>query len=84
MGFRQENDVKGLETLIIGGGAYHASDKIIQHNGCGTVNIMNFYAEDYGKVYRLCDNCSKQCQRNVYVEGNTAYDGGEVVGINSN
>ncbi|KAH6885188.1 putative pectate lyase F [Thelonectria olida] len=79
-----KNDVKGQETWIIGGGAYHASDKIIQHNGCGTVNIINFYAEDYGKVYRSCGNCSKQCQRNVYVEGTTAYDGGEVVGINSN
>lgn len=27
---------------IIGGGAYKASDKIIQHNGCGHVNIINF------------------------------------------
>jgi hypothetical protein len=24
---------------IIGGGAYGASDKVIQHNGCGTVNV---------------------------------------------
>ncbi|KAK7431287.1 hypothetical protein QQZ08_002058 [Neonectria magnoliae] len=79
-----KNDKKGQETWIIGGGAYHASDKIVQHNGCGTVNIINFYAEDYGKVYRSCGNCSSQCQRNVYVEGTTAYDGGEVVGINAN
>ncbi|KAH8721746.1 pectate lyase F [Ilyonectria robusta] len=79
-----KNDKKGEETWIIGGGAYHASDKIVQHNGCGTVNIINFYAEDYGKVYRSCGNCSSQCQRNVYVEGTTAYDGGEIVGINSN
>ncbi|KAI0193713.1 putative pectate lyase F [Xylaria flabelliformis] len=79
-----KGDSKGQETWIIGGGAYHAEDKIIQHNGCGTVNIINFYAEDYGKVYRSCGNCSSQCQRNVYVEGTTARDGGEVVGINSN
>ncbi|KAK7749989.1 hypothetical protein SLS62_008098 [Diatrype stigma] len=73
-----KGDSKGQETWIVGGGAYHASDKVVQHNGCGTVNIINFYAEDYGKVYRSCGN------RNVYVEGTTARDGGEVVGINLN
>ena len=35
----------GSETWIVGGGAYHAEDKIVQHNGCGTVNIVNFYAK---------------------------------------
>ena len=39
-----ENDwcrliVAGDETWIVGGGAYHASDKVVQHNGCGTVNV---------------------------------------------
>ncbi|RDW90535.1 pectate lyase [Aspergillus mulundensis] len=77
-------DKAGDHTWIIGGGAYHASDKIVQHNGCGTVNIINFYAEDYGKVYRSCGNCSSQCKRNVYIEGVTAYDGGEICGINQN
>ncbi|KAF4900286.1 putative pectate lyase F [Colletotrichum viniferum] len=75
-----KEDQAGDETWIIGGGAYHASDKIIQHNGCGKVNIINFYAEDYGKVYRSCGTC-QQCAREVYVEGVTAYNGGEVVGI---
>jgi hypothetical protein len=28
-------------TNIIGGGAFSAQDKIIQHNGCGTVNIQD-------------------------------------------
>ncbi|PKY04974.1 hypothetical protein P168DRAFT_267814 [Aspergillus campestris IBT 28561] len=79
-----KNDKAGQETWIIGGGAYHASDKVVQHNGCGTVNIINFYVEDYGKVYRSCGNCKSQCKRNVYVEGTTARDGGEVVGINAN
>ncbi|KKK13999.1 hypothetical protein P175DRAFT_0559363 [Aspergillus ochraceoroseus IBT 24754] len=79
-----KNDKPGQETWIRGGGAYHASDKIVQHNGCGTVNIINFYAEDYGKVYRSCGNCASQCKRNVYVEGTTAKNGGEVVGINRN
>ncbi|KAK2730954.1 pectate lyase [Colletotrichum kahawae] len=79
-----KNDKAGEETWIIGGGAYKASDKIVQHNGCGTVNIINFYANTYGKLYRSCGNCSSQCKRNVYVEGTTAYNGGEIVGINSN
>lgn len=79
-----KNDVAGQETWIIGGGAYHASDKVVQHNGCGTVNIINYYVEDYGKLYRSCGNCSKQCKRNVYIEGVTAVDGGELAGINSN
>lgn len=47
-----KDDKAGEETWIIGGGAYHASDKVVQHNGCGTVNIINFYVEDYGKLYR--------------------------------
>ncbi|KAH6892138.1 pectate lyase F [Thelonectria olida] len=79
-----KNDKAGKETWIIGGGAYHAEDKIIQHNGCGKVNIINFYAEDYGKVYRSCGNCKSQCKRSVYVEGVTAKNGGEIVGINKN
>src|SRR5690242_14474774 len=53
-----KNDKAGKHTWIIGGGAYHGSDKIIQHNGCGTVNIINFYVEDYGKLYRSCGNVS--------------------------
>ncbi|SPO07449.1 probable Probable pectate lyase F [Cephalotrichum gorgonifer] len=78
-----KEDAAGAHSWIIGGGAYHASDKIIQHNGCGTVNVINFYAEDYGKVYRSCGNCKTQCKRNVFMEGVTARDGGELVGINS-
>jgi len=53
-----KNDKAGQETWIIGGGAYKAADKIVQHNGCGTVNIINFYANDYGKLYRSCGNVS--------------------------
>ncbi len=34
-----KNDASGDHSWIIGGGAYHASDKIVQHNGCGTVNV---------------------------------------------
>ncbi|KFA68434.1 hypothetical protein S40285_08189 [Stachybotrys chlorohalonatus IBT 40285] len=76
-----KEDAAGVVTRIIGGGAFSASDKIIQHNGCGEVEISNFYAEDYGKVYRSCGTC-EMCRRVVRVEGVTAYDGGEIVGIN--
>lgn len=79
-----KNDKPGSQTWVIGGGAYHAADKVIQHNGCGTVNIINFYVEDYGKLYRSCGNCKSQCKRNVYIEGVTAKKGGELAGINAN
>ncbi|KAI5898174.1 polysaccharide lyase family 3 protein [Schizophyllum commune H4-8] len=77
-----KNDKAGSDTWIVGGGAYHAEDKIVQHNGCGTVNIINFYAKDYGKLYRSCGNCSKQCKRTVNIQGVEARDGGELAGIN--
>ncbi|KAJ4214919.1 hypothetical protein NW759_009942 [Fusarium solani] len=76
-----KEDAAGTTTNIIGGGAFHAADKVIQHNGCGAVNIKDFYAEDYGKVYRACGTCDA-CKRDVRVEGVSAYGGGEVVGIN--
>jgi len=79
-----KEDGAGDVVNIIGGGAFHASDKVIQHNGCGTVNVINFYVEDYGKVYRSCGNCDSQCKRTSYFEGVTAKDGGEVAGINEN
>ncbi|KAF5962236.1 pectate lyase [Fusarium bulbicola] len=74
----------GGTANIIGGGAYKAADKIIQHNGCGHVNIINFYANDYGKVYRSCGNCKGNCRRSVRMEGTTAVNGGELMGINTN
>ncbi|KAF4962450.1 hypothetical protein FSARC_9479 [Fusarium sarcochroum] len=76
-----KEDAAGSVTKIIGGGAYHASDKVIQHNGCGAVDIKDFYAEDYGKVYRACGTCDA-CKRDVTVSGVSAYNGGEIVGIN--
>ncbi|KAF8996089.1 polysaccharide lyase family 3 protein [Hymenopellis radicata] len=79
-----KNDKAGQYSNIIGGGAYHAEDKVVQHNGCGTVNIINFYVEDYGKLYRSCGNCSSQCKRNVYIRGVVARDGGTLAGINYN
>ena len=40
-------------SQVIGGGARYAEDKIIQHDGCGEVVIQDFYADTFGKVYRL-------------------------------
>ncbi|KAF1314604.1 Polysaccharide lyase, partial [Globisporangium splendens] len=58
-------------SKVIGGGARYADDKIIQHNGYGTVTIDGFYAEDFGKLYRSCGTCGsiqrKVTVSNVYV-----------------
>ena len=48
----------GTNYYVIGGGARTASDKVFQHNGPGTVHISGFYAENIGKLYRACGNCS--------------------------
>ncbi|CAK4583756.1 unnamed protein product [Aphanomyces euteiches] len=50
---------------VIGGGARRAADKIIQHNGGGTVSTEGFYAQDFGKLYRSCGSCKTQVQRKV-------------------
>jgi hypothetical protein len=56
-------------SFIIGGGAKKASDKVMQHNGGGTVHIKDFYAEDVGKLYRSCGNCENNKKgRSVIVE----------------
>jgi hypothetical protein len=48
---------------ITGGGARKAADKVIQHNGGGTVFVKNFLVEDFGKLYRSCGNCGDQYER---------------------
>ncbi|KAF4317660.1 hypothetical protein BBO99_00002586 [Phytophthora kernoviae] len=56
-------------SKVIGGGARSASDKIVQHNGLGTVSIEGFYAQDFGKLYRSCGTCGqarKVTVKNVY------------------
>jgi len=42
---------------VSGGGAKGAADKVIQHNGVGTISISDFTVEDFGKLYRSCGNC---------------------------
>ncbi|MDF3064625.1 MAG: pectate lyase [Polyangiaceae bacterium] len=48
---------------ISNSGAKKATDKVIQHNGGGTVYVKNFLVEDFGKLYRSCGNCGDQYQR---------------------
>ncbi|KAF2429515.1 pectate lyase [Tothia fuscella] len=56
-------------SFIIGGGAKKASDKVMQHNGGGTVHIKDYYADDVGKLYRSCGNCENNKKgRSVIVE----------------
>jgi hypothetical protein len=66
------------------GGAKKASDKIIQHNGGGTVIINSFYAEDFGKLYRSCGNCGTQYARHVEINDVWAVKGSVLAGINTN
>ncbi|KAH7103514.1 pectate lyase C [Auriculariales sp. MPI-PUGE-AT-0066] len=66
------------------GGAKHASDKVVQHNGGGTVIINSFYVEDFGKLYRSCGNCGTQYKRAVQINDVWAVDGSTLVGINTN
>ncbi|KAI0165418.1 polysaccharide lyase family 3 protein [Hypoxylon sp. FL1284] len=72
------------DVSVIGGGATAAEDKVVQHNGLGTVTIDGFTVVDFGKMYRSCGNCSKMGKRNVVVKNVKAWDGKALVGINSN
>ncbi|RKK95495.1 hypothetical protein BFJ68_g14781 [Fusarium oxysporum] len=58
----------------------------ISIKGSGTANIIGGDANDYGKVYRSCGNCkgNSKCKRSVHMEGVTAVNGGELIGINTN
>ena len=72
------------DATITGGGATGAEDKVIQHNGLGTVTIDGFTVVDFGKLYRSCGNCKVMGERNVVVKNVKAYNGKLLVGINSN
>jgi hypothetical protein len=74
----------GTDYFVVGGGARHASDKVFQHNGPGTVHISGFYVEDAGKLYRACGNCSSSFTRHVVVDNILVRTTGVVAGININ
>ncbi|KAH8593918.1 pectate lyase, partial [Bisporella sp. PMI_857] len=74
----------GETTYVNGGGAFGASDKVVQHNGAGTVSISDFTVEDFGKLYRSCGNCDSMYERHVIMDGISATSGAVLAGINSN
>lgn len=70
---------------ITGGGARKAADKVIQHNGGGTVYVKNFLVEDFGKLYRSCGNCPKQYARHSEFDTIVANGSKSVLaGVNQN
>ncbi|KAH7394408.1 pectate lyase-domain-containing protein [Pyrenochaeta sp. MPI-SDFR-AT-0127] len=75
-------------ALIVGGGAQEAKDKVVQHNGAGTVTIRDYTVVNAGKLYRSCGDCTNNEQkspRNVIVENVRAFGlTSDLVGINSN
>ncbi|BCR91129.1 pectate lyase [Aspergillus chevalieri] len=74
----------GKTTTITGGGAFDAEDKVLQHDGGGTLQVSGFYVENFGKVYRSCGNCDDMPTRHVVMENVYAVEGSEIVGINAN
>jgi hypothetical protein len=75
---------KDGDATITGGGATGAEDKVIQHNGAGTVTIDGFQVADFGKLYRSCGNCKQSAERHVVVKNVKASNGKLLVGINPN
>lgn len=71
-------------TTINGGGAFGAEDKVIQHNGAGTVKILDFTVDTFGKLYRSCGNCKASNERHVIIDNITASNGDLLVGVNGN
>ncbi|MFP5391835.1 MAG: pectate lyase [Gammaproteobacteria bacterium] len=74
----------GSTMTIVGGAAYKGADKIFQNNGNKTrISISDFYAEEAGKLYRSCGNCSSQYVRYVTVKGVSLYNVSAGLGVNS-
>jgi hypothetical protein len=73
-------------VVVDGGSASAAADKVFQDNrgAGGSVTIRNFTANDFGKLYRSCGNCSTQAARSVTMQNITASNGDVLVGINTN
>ncbi|KAF1984308.1 polysaccharide lyase family 3 protein [Aulographum hederae CBS 113979] len=72
-------------SYVNGGGAKGAKDKVIQHNGGGTIKVKNFYAEDIGKLYRSCGNCAPTVKNRHSEFTNVYVNGGKIIaGVNGN
>ncbi|KAJ4296414.1 hypothetical protein N0V90_006459 [Kalmusia sp. IMI 367209] len=72
------------DATVIGGGATGAEDKVVQHNGAGTVTIDGFTVVDFGKLYRACGNCKESAERHVVIKNVKASSGKLLAGINPN
>lgn len=66
--FTVKEQADGETTTIIGGSAAGAEDKVLQHNGGGTIAVSGFAVEDFGKLYRSCGNCGTMHERHVTME----------------
>ncbi|KAF1950906.1 pectate lyase [Byssothecium circinans] len=71
-------------SFVNGGGAQEAEDKVMQHNGAGTVAVKNFFAKNVGKVYRSCGNCRNQFARRSTFDNIKVEEGEVVAGVNGN
>ncbi|KAK5172052.1 uncharacterized protein LTR77_003689 [Saxophila tyrrhenica] len=74
----------GETTTITGGGAFGAEDKVLQHNGGGSLSVTGFTVDNFGKLYRSCGNCDSMPERHVIMDDITATGGSIIAGINSN
>ncbi|CAL3965558.1 unnamed protein product, partial [Diplocarpon coronariae] len=82
--FTIKTQAAGEVTKVIGGGAFGATDKVMQHNGAGTLDISGFTVGSFGKLYRACGNCASSYERHVIMTDITANDGQILAGINAN
>ncbi|KIY61621.1 polysaccharide lyase family 3 protein [Cylindrobasidium torrendii FP15055 ss-10] len=71
-------------SYVKGGGAKGADDKVLQHNGGGTLIVDSFCVQDFGKLYRSCGNCDTMYERHVEFSNIIASSGKVLAGINSN
>lgn len=78
--FTIKNQDAGDTTYIKGGGAYGAEDKVLQHNGGGSLEVSDFTVEDFGKLYRSCGNCKTMYERHFTLTGSTASGGKSICG----
>ncbi|KAK4951318.1 hypothetical protein LTR10_010291 [Elasticomyces elasticus] len=82
--FTIKKQAAGEITTITGGGAFGAEDKVLQHNGGGTMSVSGFTVDNFGKLYRSCGNCDEMYERHVIFSDVTATEGKSLAGINSN
>jgi hypothetical protein len=72
----------GETTTITGGGAFGAEDKVLQHNGGGTLSVSDFTVDEFGKLYRSCGNCKSMTDRHIILNNISSSNGKSLVGIN--